>query len=97
MGEHRARYNKTLVDAIKAYILDGENLEDIKHELKRYKTEFKAEPDYNWYRYGNILPYYSQIRDFYSSLNIPCSDDNEIMCNNFCKHVGRAIDLILCE
>ena len=93
----RRRVNTTLVEGIKKYILEDEDKEEIVAELKRYKKEFKAEPDYNWYRYGNILPYYSQIRDFYASLNIPCSDDNEIMCNDFCYHVGKAIDSILEE
>lgn len=93
----RRRTNTTLVEGIKKYILEDEDREEVVAELKRYKKEFRAEPDYNWYRYGNILPYYSQIRDFYISLNVPCSDDNEIMCNDFCYHVGKAIDSILEE
>ena len=92
----KRRTNTTLVEGIKKYILEDEDREEVIAELNRYKKEFKAEPDYNWYRHGNILPYYSQIRDFYQSLNIPCSDD-EIMCNNFCYHVGKAIDSILEE
>jgi hypothetical protein len=59
------RARKELVDAIAKYILEDENKEEVIAELKRYKREFRLEPDYNWYRYGNILPYYSQIRDFY--------------------------------
>jgi hypothetical protein len=89
------KLNKKLMEAIKDYILEDENREEVVAELKRYKKEFGREPDYNWYRYGNILPYYSQIRDFYNKLNVPCSDDNEIMCNDFCYHVGKAIDNIL--
>ena len=90
-------FNETLVNAIKDYILEGENKEEIISELRRYKREFSTVPDYNYYRYGNILPYYSQIREFMSKLGIVCSDDNEIMCIYFCRHVGKAIDLILCE
>ena len=93
----KRRTNTTLVEEIKKYILEDEDREEVVAELKRYKKEFKAEPDYNWYRYGNILPYYDQIRAFYKSLNIPCSDDNIIMCNDFCYHVGKAIDSILME
>lgn len=92
------RINTTLVEVIKKYILEDEDREEVVSELKCDKKEFRAEPDYNWYRrYGNILPYSSQIRDFYKSLNIPCSDDNEIMCNDFCFHVEKAIDSILEE
>lgn len=90
-------FNKNLVNAIKDYILEGENKEELVFELRRYKRDFRNEPDYNYYRYGNILPYYSQIRDFMSKLGIGCPDDNEVMCVYFCRHVGRAIDLILCE
>lgn len=91
------KLNKKLMEAIKNYILEDEDREEVVSELKRYKKEFRREPDYNWYRYGNILPYYSQIREFYNSLNIPCSDDDIIMCNDFCYHVGKAIDNILGE
>ena len=93
----KRRTNTTLVEGIKKYILEDEDREEVVAELKRYKKEFKAEPDYNWYKYGNIMPYYSQISDFYKSLNIPCSDDGEIMCKDFCYHVGKAIDSILEE
>lgn len=91
------RVRKELVEAIKNYILEDEDRAEVISELKRYKKEFHFEPDYNWYRYGNILPYYSQIRDFYAKNNISSNDDNEILCNDFCYHVGKAIDLILEE
>lgn len=89
------RARKELVDAIANYILEDE--EEVIAELKRYKREFRSEPDYNYYRYGNILPYYSQIRDFYIEHGFPCNDDNELLCEDFCYHVGRAIDKILEE
>ena len=86
-----------LVLAVKDYILDDENREEIVSELKRYKKEFPSEPDYNYYRYGNILPYYSQIREFITNLGLKCAEDNERMCISFCYAVGKAIDLILEE
>ena len=91
------RARKELVDAIANYILEDEDKEGVTAELKRYKREFHNEPDYNWYRYGNILPYYSQIRDFYEEHGFPCNDDNELLCEDFCYHVGKAIDKILAE
>ena len=91
------RARKDLVDAIAKYILEDENKEEVIAELKRYKREFWSEPDYNWYRYGNILPYYSQIRDFYTEHGFPCNNDNDLLCKDFCYHVGKAIDKILEE
>lgn len=97
MAENGRRANEKLVKAIADYILEDENKEEVVAELKRYKREFFSEPDYNWYRYGNILPYYSQIRDFYQEHGLKGNDDNELLCRHFCYHVGKAIDKILAE
>ena len=35
-------------------------------EIKRYIKEFKYEPDYNIAQFGNLLIYYSDIRDLYT-------------------------------
>ena len=91
------RARKELVDAIAKYILEDENKEEVIAELKRYKREFFSVPDYNYYRYGNILPYYSQIRDFYIEHGFTCNDNDTLLCEDFCYHVGRAIDKILEE
>jgi hypothetical protein len=92
------RAQKEKVEAIAKYILEDE--EDIKEtivNLKHYEKEFWNIPDYNYYRYGNILPYYAQIREFYKEHGFPCNDDNELLCEDFCYHVGKAIDKILEE
>lgn len=91
------RARKELVNAIADYILEDENKEEVVAELKRYKREFRSEPDYNYYRYGNILPYYSQIRDFYQEHGFLANENNELLCEDFCYHVGKAIDKILAE
>ena len=91
------RARKELVDAIAEYILEDENKEEVIAELKRYKREFRSEPDYNWYRYGNILPYYSQIRDFYKDNGFMGNPNDILLCEDFCYHVGKAIDKILEE
>lgn len=45
--------------------------EDLKElgieEVKRYKEEFKYEPDYNIAQYGNMLIYFYDIREFYKN------------------------------
>lgn len=87
--------NQELIRAICNYIMDGEDRDSILNELKRYKREFFSEPDYNWYSYGNILPYYSQIREFYAKNNIPANDNNDILLEHFKAYVGKAIDLLL--
>ena len=92
------RINEKLVTAIKDYILeDEENPEEVKNELKRYKKEFHFEKDYNWYKYGNILPYYSQIRDFYEKRGVPVPESDSVLQEHFEYHVGKAIDSILSE
>lgn len=45
--------------------------EDLKElgidEVKRYKDEFKHEPDYNIAQYGNLLIYYYDIKEMYKN------------------------------
>lgn len=92
------RTDKKLLTAIKDYILeDVDNPEEVINELRRYKREFHNEKDYNWYKYGNILPYYSQIRDFYKELGITVPESDSVLQEHFEYHVGKAIDSILSE
>lgn len=86
-----------LIKAIIDYILDDENKEEVVNELRRYKRDFPNESDYNYYRYGNILPYYSQIREFYEKNGVRANKNDIMMCDNFCLNVGKAIDIILEE
>lgn len=89
--------NNKLVKAIEDYILEDVDREETINDLRRYKKEFPMVKDYNWYMYGNILPYYSQIRDFYLKNDYVPSEDNEIMLEHFKFHLRKAIDLILEE
>lgn len=91
------KINNTLVKAIKNYILDDENKEEVINELKRYKREFPSVLDYNYYKYGNILPYYSQIREFYGENGLKPSDNNDMLQKHFEGHIRIAIDEILLE
>lgn len=89
--------NNELVKAIKAYMLEDEDKEEVIAELKRYKREYASEPDYNWYQYGNILPYYSQIRDLYGKIGIVPPEDCDELQEHFERHVRTAIDELLEE
>lgn len=89
--------NNTLVKAIKDYILSDEDKEEIVNELNRYKKEFSYVLDYNWYMYGNILPYYSDIREFYNKNGFTCNNNNDELLYHFRFHIRRAIDSILEE
>lgn len=92
------RIDEKLLIAVKSYILeDEENPEEVINELKRYKKEFHNEKDYNWYKYGKILPYYSQIRDFYEKNGIPFPESDSVLQEHFEYHIGKAIDSILSE
>lgn len=90
-----------LVKAIKDYILDSADEQERQstiHELKRYKENFRREPDYNWYNYGNILPYYYQIRDFYKKNGIKqCSKNDDRLLADFKYNLRIAIDEIIRE
>lgn len=94
-GLNGRRANEKLVQAIAGYIMEDTDVKETVNELRRYKRAFFSEPDYNYYRYGNILPYYSQIRDFYREHGFTCNDNDEVLCEHFCYHVGKAIDLLL--
>ena len=89
--------NNELVKAIKVYILEDVDREETLDELRRYRNEFPYETDYNWYKYGNILPYYSQIRDFYERNGIVPPEDCAGLQEHFERHVGTAIDELLEE
>ena len=93
----RMRTDEKLLTAIKDYILEDENKDEVISELKRYKKEFHFEKDYNWYKYGNILPYYSQIKDFYEKNGITVPESDSVLQEHFEYHVGKAIDSILSE
>ena len=93
----RTVYTDSLVKAIKVYIFEDVDKEETVNELKRYKREFRDCIGYNWYAYGNILPYYYQIREFYVNNGLTPSEDNAILQRHFEKHIQRAIDEILEE
>lgn len=89
--------SNALVKAIKDYILEDEDREQIVNELGRYKREFPNVLDYNWYKYGNILPYYSQIEEFYRKNGLEPCENNQMLQKHFEGHIRIAIDEILKE
>lgn len=84
-----------IIEGIMDYIMDINNVEEIVHELFRYRNSFPHETDYNWYSYGNIMPYYHQIREFYKECGHECVCDDETMLQDFKRHIRIAIDCIL--
>lgn len=84
-----------LVKALEDYILRDEDKKETMDNLRRYRREFFNFPEYNWYRYGNILPYYSQIRDFFRGCGIVPPEDNERLEKVFFPCLRQAIDNIL--
>lgn len=90
--------SRKLVKAIKEYILDSkDSKEEAIAEVKRYKKEFPMVLDYNWYEYGNILPYYSQIRSFYNENGFYPEDNDSVLEEHFRQHIKYAIDEIIAE
>ena len=69
------KLNKCLngIEAALLSILDtkAESLE----QIRAYVNEFKKEPDYNIAQYGNMLCYYTDIRDFYRSCGYKSMDN----------------------
>lgn len=88
-------YSRAFIKAVADYILEDEDRTEVEKELKRYKAEFYGQPDYNWYMYGNILPYYVDIRKFMEEHGMTPCEDNYRMLIAFKIYVGKAIDYIL--
>lgn len=88
-------YSKAFIKAVADYILDEEDVDSVKTELARYKRTFPMATDYNWYMYGNILPYYTQIREFMEKNGMEAPEDNSRLQKTFCVYVRKAIDAIL--
>lgn len=89
--------NKKAVEILKELLLDsiGDNREEAVKELARYKKHFACILDYNVYAYGNILPYYSQIREFFEKQGVEYPSDTEKLDRMFKVYVREAVDSIL--
>lgn len=91
-------YDRNLLNAIKEELLEiCDTKEESLNELKRYRKEFKYEKDYNIYQYGNIRPYYSQIRDLFKAVKHPSPEDNQALCEIFKRYIRKATDELLTE
>lgn len=90
---------RKLLDLLKHELLEnlGDNQEEALKEIIRYKDNFPHELDYNIYSYGNIRPYYSQIRDFFNSIPMKISCDNEVMCNRYKYYIRKAVRELIAE
>lgn len=88
------KIERKIVKAIIKYIFDDEDFKQVVSGLERYRNEFSREPDYNYYSYGNILPYYSQIRTFYEKNGFKTPSDDNMLLDHFKAHVRKAIDAV---
>lgn len=59
-------------------------------QIRRYVGEFKKEPDYNIAQHGNMLCYYTDIRDFYRSCGYKTTEkmSNEKLWETYLHQVG---------
>lgn len=60
------------------------------NEVKRYKSNFKNEADFNIAQYGNLLIYYNDIRQFYKNAGYKSLDkfSNDKIWNIYKRQVG---------
>ena len=77
--------------------------EDLKElgveEVRRYRDEFKHEPDYNIAQYGNMLIYFYDIREFYKNAGYKSMDkmsDSKVW-NIYKRQVGYVARKMLLE
>lgn len=64
-------------------------------EIARYKREFSRESGYNVYSYGNICPYYSQIRKLYEETGTAAPGMDSALQRHFERAIERAVDALL--
>ena len=75
--------------------------EDLKQfgidEIKRYKAEFKNEPDYNIAQYGNLLIYYADIQELYKKAGYKTKFTDAQLWNIYKRQVGYIARIITKE
>ena len=68
------------------------NIHDTKEEsvseIKHYQENFKKEPDYNIYQYGNLLIWDEDIRDLYKEYKTVKRANDEQLCACYMRQVG---------
>ena len=93
--------NKTdnLIEELKLELIEnmGSNKDEALNELARYKKEFFFFEDYNIYTYGNIRPYYSQIREFFAACKMKVSKNDEVMLARYKYYIREAVNELLKE
>lgn len=71
----------------------GDNPDEAKSEILRYKREFPRMSDYNIVQYGNLLVYYDDIRDFYRKHGYKSMDklSNDALWETYKRQVGWVV------
>lgn len=87
-----------LKDDLKRAILERyESKKECLNELRRYKKAFKFDRAYNYYKYGNIFPYYSQITEFYVNHCVDVPENDEKLQVMFEDDLREVIDDLIEE
>jgi hypothetical protein len=60
-----SKYNATLNEIYSDLLTMCDTETESRNEIARYRKEFKSEPDYNIAKYGNLLIYYSDVREMF--------------------------------
>ena len=96
---NREKHEKMILNLMEEIKDNYESVEECVSELRRYREEFPRETDYNYYMYGNIRPYYSQIFSFYeeNGYKDPWRRSCNWISNKFQWDVRIAINRILKE
>lgn len=88
-----------LINELKNELLEcfSDDKQESLNAIKRYVTEFYLEQDYNIYMYGNIRPYYYQIRAFFDACKMKVSKNDDIMLVRYKYYIRQAVNEILKE
>lgn len=98
MSFSKQDFQNELKDDLRKAILDRyESKEECLNELRRYKKAFKFDRAYNYYKYGNIFPYYSQIEKFYINHFVDIPEDCKKLQEMFEDDLREVIDNLIEE
>lgn len=90
---------QNLINELKTELLEcfSDDKKESLNEIVRYVNEFYLETDFNIYMYGNIRPYYYQIRAFFDACKMKVSKNDDVMLARYKYYIRQAVNEILKE